>query len=459
MTQTSSYAAVPVTEILAKFAHDTQFHDLPAEVPTKLKELLLDYIGVSAAASIGADSTEPIYQGILSFAGGSSGSNTVFKRGQQYSPPVAALLNGALSHSYDFDDTFARGCLHPGTAVIPATLAQAESLHSSTQDVLAALAVGYEVVCRVGTQLSDGGYERGFHNTSTAGIFGCVAAIASLQKLPAAVIETAFGMAGSKASGSMQFLENGSWNKRLHPGFAAYDAFLCVHLAEAGVLGAAKPLEGRFGAFHAFSSRTPDLEGLTQHLGVDWQFLGTALKPFAACRMTHGAIDLASDIAASAGRENVDSITVSIRQECVNIVGLPAPNKIHPENIVEAQFSIYYQVAVAWFYGASMGWAVYDKLHDERVRQLSERITVVADQEINGLETKLAVKYTDGTCKGDSLLRPLGEESNPFTKDRVDQKFFGLASPVYGDDTARLIKDLVDGFEGSSVGRLMDVVK
>lgn len=188
---------IPVSEILAKFAHDLTFQDSTFEVKAKLKELLLDYIGVASAASADADSSEPIYQGIMSFDS-QRGSNTVFKKGQKYLPLIVALLNGALSHSFDFDDTFAKGCLHPGTSIISAILAQAEFLQSTTQDTLTALAVGYEVVCRIAMQLREGSYKRGFHSTATAGIFGCVAAIASLRKIPAKTIEMAFGLGGQK---------------------------------------------------------------------------------------------------------------------------------------------------------------------------------------------------------------------------------------------------------------------
>lgn len=178
------------------------------------------------------------------------------------------------------------------------------------------------------------------HNTATAGIFGCAAAISSLWRAPAATVEAAFGLAASQAAGSMQFLENGSWNKRLHPGFAAYDVFLCVSLAEAGVAGADKCLEGRFGVFHAYSTREPDVDSLLKDLKKEWHFLGTALKPFAACRMTHGAIQLAGELASSIRRDGVDSITVTIRDGCFNIVGVPPPNKVHPQNIVDAFLNV-----------------------------------------------------------------------------------------------------------------------
>ena len=450
---------IPATKAISQFVSETQSQHLSLGVREKLKELLLDYIGVSAAASVHADSTEPISTAITSF-NTTPGSNTVFKKGQKYNPQIAALLNGALSHSLDFDDTFARGCLHPGTAIVSAVLAEAESLNSTAERIFAALAVGYEVVCRIAMQLHDGSYERGFHNTGTAGIFGCVAGISSLRGLSAIIVENAFGLAGSKAAGSMQFLENGSWNKRLHPGFAAHDAFLCVSMAEAGVIGSSDCLEGRLGFFRAYSPRTPDLEGLTKDLKKEWVFLGTALKPFPACRMTHGAIELCNGIATLTGRNGdaVEKITVCIRNACISIVGLPVPNKIHPQNIVDAQFSIYYQIATAWLYGCQAGWAVYEKLQDPKVRALSDKIEVISDETIDGLETRLTVKLKDGTEKSDRLFRPLGEESNPFTRDQIEEKFFSLTRPIYGGEVAVRIRDVIDAFEDHTIAELMSLV-
>ena len=94
------------------------------------------------------------------------------------------------------------------------------------------------------------------------------------------------------------------------------------------------------GVFHACSSKLPNLQALTKGLKREWEFMGTALKPFPACRMTHGAIELASAMAARTDRESVESITVAIRPACMNIVGTAVPNKFHPQYIVDAQFSM-----------------------------------------------------------------------------------------------------------------------
>ena len=336
---------VLVTNKLASFVSDASYDILNPTVVQKLKELLIDHIGVASNAACNAESSQPFMDAILAF-GGSQGASTVYAKGKTFPTQYAALLNGAFAHTYDFDDTFAAGALHPGASVVPAALAQSESSSTDCKALLIALAVGYEVVCRLARALGAGSYLRGFHSTGTAGIFGAIAAVGKVKNLSSDVIETAFGIAGSKAAGSMQFLENGSWNKRLHPGFAAHDALLCVSLAEAGVKGSSRVFEGTSGFLHSYTDKAV-LKGLVEGLGNEWIFLGTALKPYPACRMTHASIEIAEKISKEKA-VTVESISVTLSPTCWNIVGVPKPNKIRPENIVDAQFSIYVQAAIAW---------------------------------------------------------------------------------------------------------------
>ena len=231
------------TASITNFVVELQYSDVPAEAREKLRLLLLDYIGVAAAATRLADSSEAFTKACKTLDPG-IGPCTVFANRQCWSPPYAALMNGALSHSLDFDDTHASALLHPGGSVLSAALTEAESQNSQTQQFFCAIAAGFEVTCRLGVTLGAGGYERGFHNTCTAGLFGAISSIAKLRRFGQDTLEKAFGIAISKVSGSMQYLSNGSLNKRLHPGFAAHDAFICCAFAEAGVKGAAQPLEG-----------------------------------------------------------------------------------------------------------------------------------------------------------------------------------------------------------------------
>ena len=445
------------TKDFARFVAATEPASLSDEVIGKLKDLLLDYVGVAVAATKSAESSTPFYNGIVSLLGSCSGQATVVGKGRAYPAAYAALLNGAMAHSLDFDDTHAGGALHPGASVVSAVLAEAETNLASPAAVFAALAVGYEITCRLGVALGVGGYQLGFHNTSTAGIFGAIGAIASLKGLSSTEIENAFGLAISRAAGSMQYLANGAWNKRLHPGFAAFDAFTCIALAEAGVLGASEPIEGRFGLLTSFTGNA-DLAGLTDALGSRWEFLSTAVKPFPGCRMTHGQIELADAMARGNRDRPVQQITVQMAPECLPIVGQAAPNRIHPCNIVDAQFSSYYQTAVACLYGSDLGWTAYDKLTDPRVQALCGKIRVEVEASYRGLQTSLRIRWQDGLDEYRKLVAPVGEADNPVVGPALERKVRGLVDPVFGPARGGQIVELVQNLERYRIQDLMGLL-
>ncbi|OKL63947.1 hypothetical protein UA08_00679 [Talaromyces atroroseus] len=454
--ETPKTATPEATKLLAEFVNRTGYDDIDDSTKKYLKNLVLDYIGVTAVATREAESTAPVCEAI-SRLDKNGGNYTVIGMGQKWSGQYAALLNGFLGHSLDFDDTYADGFLHAGVTTIAAGLTAAEHADIKSEVFLAALAVGYEVTCRIGRVLGEAAYSRGFHNTATAGIFGAVATLAKIKGLSSSVIETAFGLAGSKAAGSMQYLENGSWNKRLHPGFAIHDAWLCVELAEAGVVGATKILEGKFGFFNAYSPAKVDYAKLLDGLGTEWAFLSTIWKPFPACRMTHGLIIMIDDIRSRAAGKEVRSITVNLPTYQVQIVGAPAPNKVHPQNIVDAQFSAYYQVALAWLHGGFTGWSGYKRLHDADIHALTDRITVVPDQKLGHYGQRVTVEFSDGLVETKEITRD--DEAGGFSHDNIVAKYLGLAASIYGEDQAQQIKELVYNIEQHDVRGLMALLK
>lgn len=455
-----TFHEIPVTKLFADFISGASPAMLNDTLRRKVKEVVIDFIGVTAGAAKDAESTESIVKGVRAL-GGDRGSSTVFLHGRSFLPQYAALLNAVFGHSFDFDDTYAPGTLHAGVTAISAALAQAELLgeEASSDDFMIAVSVGYEVTCRLGRELGYEAYSQGMHNTATAGIFGAVAAISVLKKLPADVIEMAFGLAGSKAAGSMQYLENGSWNKRMHPGFAAHDAFVCVALAEAGVIGATKSIEGRFGFLHAYSPRqNKDMKLLTDKLGTEWAWLASSLKPFPACRMTHGFIEMAGKMG-ELKRDGVQHITLTLNPQNYLLVGQTIPNKLHPKNNIDAQFSAYYQTANAWLYGSNTGWKAYTKLNDGALHALCDRISVEQDSECRNFECRIHVRWTDGKEIEQVLLEPLGEVSHPFARDKVDEKFHSLSDPVFGRKEAETIVEMVDGLEKYEVVELLRLLQ
>lgn len=452
---------IQVTKLFAEFVSKADVSLLTPTVVAHVKEYLLDYLGVTVAAAHSWESTEQILKAVVGL-GARTGTSTVVLKGNDFLPQYAGLMNAALGHTMDFDDTYTPGSLHAGVCAIPAALTQAELLGSedaTAERFMLAAAVGYEVICRLGAKLGNEAYARGFHNTATCGIFGAVAAISVLKRLPASTVEDAFGLALSKAAGSMQYLENGSWNKRLHPGFAVHDAFVAVSLAEAGVLGAARPFEGSYGLLHAYTPRTEhDLPSLVADLGSRWDFIETALKPYPACRMTHGLIEVGGRLGQETKGREVEKLTVSLSSPNHIVVGSQIPNKLHPANIVDAQFSAYFQLAHAWLYGSDTGIEFSKRLDDEGIHKLSDKIECVKDDSVKGFGSKLRVQYSDGETKEVDIPFPLGEPEHPFSRDRVEAKYFSLVTPVLGEGKAKNLKNLVENLESHSVSELLQLV-
>ncbi|KAL1849873.1 hypothetical protein Daus18300_013130 [Diaporthe australafricana] len=449
------------TKAFANFASSLSPSSVPHEVTETLKKLVLDYIGVALGAVSYADSTPAFLAALEKLSVGESGRSTIFGRGSTFTQSTASLLNGALAHSLDFDDTYAPGTLHPGVTVITAALAQAENMPDLAPGrLLTALAVGYETVCRISKAAGMGGYAKGFHNTSTCGIFGAVAAISNLRGLSPGQVADAFGLALSKAAGSMQYLENGSWNKRLHAGFAAADALLCVNLAEAGVVGAAQAIEGKDGFLNSYAEGADVSALAVEDLGARWELVETAVKPFPACRMTHGQIEMAAEfgrVARSEGKEVVKMV-VGLPKPCWGLVGVPLPNKIHPETVVDAQFSSYYQTATSYLYGLDLGWAVYEKRDDPAVRELCSKITAEVDESLKSFESTLSVEWGDGTKVREVCLLPIGEKERHIEWDGVKAKFQRLLVPVHGEEKAEKVAALIANLEEVNVKDLMGIL-
>ncbi|RMY71443.1 hypothetical protein D0862_14606 [Hortaea werneckii] len=540
--------SIPATSLLADFITTSKPTDLPAHVQEKVQELLLDYIGVTLGAIQHAESTGPIIEAVNKLQGippralataalsgneggpGESGAYcSVLGQGpdQRWLPQYAGLLNAALGHSLDFDDTYAPGTLHAGVTAIPAALLGAEILLSqpppqgetaigssptptttatttpespiTPSTFLHAIAIGYETTSLIGRELGYAAYKRGFHNTSTAGIFGAIGTLSRLLQLSHAETVSAFGLAGSRAAGSMQYLANGAWNKRLHPGFAVHDAWMCVEMARGGVVGAQGALEGVSGVFGGYTAEPGgvDLGRLVGGLGMEmggegegwrwrekreWEVCRSSLKPFPACRMTHGFIEMGGVLGEEWGRsqsageavsagagaalgrerplpEDIEGVELFMSPENFILIGDPTPNKRHPTNNIDAQFSAYFQVAHALLYGAKTGdLAAYSRLDDPRINVLTEKNVVRIDDGMKQFSARMKIRWNGGEVVERSQEFPLGEVEHPFTRERVVEKFHTLADPEVGEERAKEISRLVDGLVGGGTS-VADLIK
>ncbi|WOA32174.1 MmgE/PrpD family protein [Alloalcanivorax xenomutans] len=438
-----------ITPLLSDWIAGVPGEDIPPALIRLLRDCFFDITGHAAFSARYAESSAAIREGVQSMEIG-GGGYTVFGDSGDYSSRQAALLNGAFAHSMDFDDTNVPGVLHPGASVIPAALVEAERIDCDGRGFLEALAVGYEVACRVGAAIGESAYDLGFHTTSVAGIFGAVAAAGRLRTASASVIEDAFGLAGSMAAGSMQYLENGAWNKRLHPGLAARSALDALDLAQAGVVGAHEPLVGRYGVLNGYS-RNPRPDLLGRDLGREWLALKTGLKPYPSCRLTHGAVDAALVLRERFPTAEPVAISIELSPKAFDIVGEPTETKKRPRNTVDAQFSVYFQVACAWRQGR-MDWRSYQNLGEPSLEALMATISVRPDAALAGPAARLTVGSEELVVEV-----PSGEPESPLGEERLRQKFYSMAAEVYGDAGSRHLADQLLDIE--SCGAVSDLIR
>jgi 2-methylcitrate dehydratase PrpD len=351
----------------------------------------------------------------------------------------AAIINGAAAHAIEWDDVTRESSLHPGASVFPALLAVGEPANATGEQVGRAALVGYEVSMWVGEALGPAGiYRRGFHPTALANTFATAAAVSLLLGGNVATVAQSMAIAGSFASGLMEYLSDGALVKRVHPGWSAHAGIVAARLAHAGFTGPTTVFEGRFGVLHAFSESAPALAGL-EAFGIDPQHprvVEAAIKPYPCCRYNHGAVDCVLDILGRTDvrAEHVVQIDIGIVEAGLAIVAEPTQHKRRPVNVVDAQFSVQYAVAAALI-DRQLALPQYapERIVAPDVRAMMDKTRCYSRPELNKnypkeWPTEITITLTDGRKLTSMVQQPSGDTHNPISPDRLRSKFEGLAS-------------------------------
>jgi 2-methylcitrate dehydratase PrpD len=435
-----------ITEILARYVTELGHADLPAAVTERARHLVIDFIGSIVRAGHEADSTPSVFGMIGRLGMDVPGRSVVFGRDRRYIPATAALLNGTLGHSLDFDDTHADSSLHPSGPVVPAAFAAAEIAGASGQDLITAIVAGYEVCCRLGNALDPTAhYARGFHPTATAGVFGAAAAAGKLLGLDASSLASAFGVAASQAAGSLQFLVNGAWNKRYQVGAAAMNGLIAATLAKEGFLGSAEAIEGKHGLLVGYTDN-PRPERAVAGLGRVYETMKIGMKPYPSCRYTHAAIDglLAMRREADWSAGDIREVHIGLHRNGIVLTADPIEEKRRPKSVVDGQFSMPFTAAAALYKGG-FGWDDYALLGNPAVEALAARIEVSRDDRLEGLQHPFGAYVSVRTPAGvmqRHVADPSGEPGTFPTGADIEAKFMTLCAPVLHDDAAGLFARL-----------------
>ena len=369
-------AQVSVAEQLAESAAALTFSGIPDAVRRVAEDLVLDVAGLCIAAR-GTD----YVHAALAASDGTGPCTAIGHRGGQ-NATTAALVNGTAAHGEDFDDTFEGGPVHAGAVVVPAVLATAERFARSGASALIGIAAGVETICRLSLVAPKRVHKAGFHPTAVFGAMAAAVAAGATLGLSPRQLTDALGIAGSMAGGIIEYLAEGAWTKRLHPGWAAQSGIQAALLARAGFTGPRTVFEGTHGLFHGFAhSAEGDYAKLTDGFGQRWVTETLAFKPFACGTMTHPYVDCAIRLRSRGIKaEDIADILCEVAEGTVHRLWEPLQQKQSPPNAYAAKFSTPFCIAAGFILGdAGLGAFTERTARDPHLRALAAKVRYVVD--------------------------------------------------------------------------------
>jgi len=420
---TAQLPAIAIAERLADQAAAITADRLPAEVRARAEELLIDVVGLCVAARH-TDYVKAVIAGV-----DAGGPCTAIGHQQTFSAEAAALINGTATHGEDFDDTFEGGPVHSSTVIGPAVLAAAERFGCAGPDVLAGFVAGVETLCRLSMVIPKAIHKSGFHPTAVLGAMGATLAVSRAMKLNKKQTVDALGIAGSMASGIIEYLAEGAWTKRLHAGWSAQVGIQAARLGQQGFLGPRTVFEGTHGLYYAFArSAEGHYDVLTCDFGKDWYLSRITFKPYATGTMNQPYVDCALRLAKKGfAAEDVADILCETAEGYVHRLWDPLPAKQRPANDYAAKFSAPFNIAVAFVTGGAGLAAFTEKtVRDERILALAGKVKYVVDP--NNPYPKAYTGHVRMTLKDGRVFEERqphirGGAQEPLSRAEIEDKF------------------------------------
>ena len=435
----------PLSRAIAERAVELVRGDVPLDVWDYLKLCLADAVGIAYASrhySFAQKSLDSL--GLL----GSEGNSTIIGQTSPVALRDAALMNGLLIHGLDYDDTHLASVVHCSASAFPAVLALAEQRHLSGADLMVATLMAIEVDAMLGTQAGGVFQQVGFHPTGVVGVFGATVAAAKLLGGNSDAIVRAQGVALSLSSGSMAFLDDGSWTKRLHPGWAASAALQAAALGVSGFEGPGEAYGGRFGFYALYAPGTSvDTEAVSSRLFHDWALRTVAIKPYPICHFNHAPVDSALALRQEhvLTPDMIDSVTILLDARQFGVVVDPIEAKRLPQSEYDAKFSVPYAVATALCQGRFSLAELEDAARlDPVVLALAQRIECAHDDRSrypDAFSGGVKIRLTDGSELEHFEVVNRGAEGQLLSRDQVRDKFLDNCALTVSAEAAQQLWD------------------
>jgi 2-methylcitrate dehydratase PrpD len=422
------------TQILASNIVTYPLDQLPEETIHEAKKSFLSWLG----NAIGGHRHPPIGM-MLNVAKqmNSSPQATLLGTAVKTDLQFAAILNGMSSSMLEFDDTLLDTILHPSAPVFPALFAWCEHKELPGKVLLEHFVLGVEAEGRIALSLGRRGhYERGWHNTGTAGTFGSAAAMGKLLGLTQKQMTYAMGIASTQPTGFREMI--GTYTKSIHAGKAAANGMLSALLAKEGMTSSLQPLEAKRG-YGFLLSDSFDVAFLEKPWGNDWLILKNTYKPFACGIVAHPAIDAAIRLRGlGVDASDISSITLDVHPLVFELTG-----KLEPKDSFQAGISVYHSVAVGLLDGkAGPGQYALERVLDENVINLRKKIKAVRSDKMNVDQTVLRAELKSGKSMEIFVEHVIGSPDNPLTEKGLKEKFRDLTAAYLSKDKQERIIQL-----------------
>lgn len=418
-------------EHLGRFVAGSTWDSLPEALRHESKRSLLNFVG----CALGAAGTPAVAMATSVLAPLSGPDRvTVLGRAERLDPLGGAFINAVGGNLFDYDDTHLRSVIHPTAPVAPAALALAEQRGLTGAAMLHAFLLGAEVACRIGNAVSPGHYARGWHITSTCGVFGSAAASAKLLGLNADQTWHALGIAASQSAGLVENLPSAA--KNVSVGNAARNGLFAALLAEQGYTAAPAAIEGALGWARAMGD-TPVTSEITGELGERWEIKRNTYKPYPCGIVMHAVIDaclaLRRDHALTPA--DIAAITISGDQLLLDRGDRAVANER------DARVSIHHCAAVSFLFGAAGLREFSDEtVRDPAVQALRALTHARLDPNSPRGAATAEVRTGDGRMFSATVVHPRGSEAHPLSDGDIEEKVRDLAR------------------QGSFLGRIDDVM-
>lgn len=408
-----------VTRTLAQFLVSHKATALPEAVCHEGARSILNWVGCAVGASQ-HETMKRVLAALYEFSGPRKAS--ILGRRERVDIFQAALLNGASSHTFDFDDTHIKTVIHPSAPVLPAILALAEyqplGKAISGRDFLHAFTLGVEAECRIGNSIFPNHYDAGWHITATAGVFGATAAAGRLLKLNEQQMVWALGIAATHACGVRETF--GSMAKPLHPGIAARNGLMAALMAKKNVVGPEQGIEGRRG-FAAVLSTKFDSAAITEGLGQSWEILSNSYKPYACGVVIHPAIDGCIQLRNEHGLKLDDIARIALK---VHPLVLELTGRRKPTTGLEGKFSVFHSCAAAILLGEGGESAYSDAIvRNPKVIRLRDQVSATMLEGVKEDQVHITMKLKDGRVLEKYVAHCVGSVGNPMSDADLEAKF------------------------------------